>query len=432
MNQQLLIYFRVYYTRLAGSSLSLRNIITFQIPDCLSEGASLLHEMHNIDHPKMKTDLSTEQLLKVIFEYAAKIANERNLDNVLMLMADMGKEIVVSDRCTVWLVEGDTIRTRVAHGVPELKIPYGAGLVGRAIAEGKPIFIDDAYTNVEYQDVLLNGALKTDQHTGYRTKALLVIPFRNNEGEVMGAYQAVNKMTAEAVFSHRDVDNLTLAASYSGKSIESAMLAQEIEATQKEIIFTMGEIGESRSKETGNHVKRVAEYSYLIALGMGLSQDEAELLKMASPMHDIGKVAIPDSVLKKPGKLTDEEFDIMKSHTVIGYNLLKNSRRTLLKTAATVAYEHHEKWNGRGYPQGLKGEQIHLYGRITAIADVFDALGSDRVYKKAWELDRILNLFKEERGEHFDPRVVDAFMNKLPEIIRVRDEYKDILEEEAH
>src|SRR5690554_1689508 len=113
----------------------------------------------------------------------------------------------------------------------------------------------------------------------------------------------------------------------------------------------------------------------------------------------------------------------MKSHTDIGYNLLKNSNRLILKTASIVAYEHHEKWNGEGYPQGLKGEQIHIYGRITAIADVFDALGSDRVYKQAWGLDRILNLFKEERGQHFDPQVVDAFMRKLPDILKVRDQY---------
>lgn len=387
---------------------------------------------YDFERPRIKEDLTSDQLLKVIFEYAAKIANERRLDNVLMLMADLGKEIVVADRCTVWLVDGDMLRTRVAHGVPELKIPLGAGLVGHAVAEDTPIFIDDAYTNTEYKSYLENGAQKTDRTTGYRTKALMVIPFRNNEGQVMGAYQAVNKMTASGVFSHRDLEHLTLAASYSGKSLESAMLAQEIEETQKEIIFTMGEIGESRSKETGNHVKRVAEYSYVIALGLGMSTEEAEMLRRASPMHDIGKVAIPDAVLKKPGKLTDEEYDIMKSHTDIGYNLLKNSRRTLLKTAATVAYEHHEKWNGRGYPQGLKGEQIHVYGRITAIADVFDALASDRVYKKAWELDRILNLFKEERGEHFDPRIVDAFMENLPQILKIRDEYRDVQEEHPH
>jgi len=204
-------------------------------------------------------------------------------------------------------------------------------------------------------------------------------------------------------------------------------LLNEIEETQREIIFTMGMIGESRSKETGNHVKRVAEYSFIIAQGLGMAQEECDLIKMASPMHDIGKVAIPDSVLKKPGKLTEEEFDVMKSHTDIGYGLLKNSTRIILKSAAILAHQHHEKWNGKGYPQGLKGEEIHMYGRITAIADVFDALGSERVYKAAWELDRILNLFIEERGHHFDPQIVDAFMEQLPKIIKIRDNYSDIV-----
>jgi response regulator RpfG family c-di-GMP phosphodiesterase len=157
-----------------------------------------------------------------------------------------------------------------------------------------------------------------------------------------------------------------------------------------------------------------------------MEQDECDLIKMASPMHDIGKVAIPDAVLKKPGKLDEEEFKIMQSHTDIGYGLLKNSTRKILKSAAILAHQHHEKWNGKGYPQGLKGEEIHIYGRITAIADVFDALGSERVYKAAWELDRILNLFKEERGQHFDPQIVDVFMEQLPKIINVRDNYTDI------
>ncbi|GIQ68170.1 HD domain-containing phosphohydrolase [Xylanibacillus composti] len=386
-----------------------------------------MHEEQAIDTERKKNDLSPEQMLKVIFDYTAKIANERNLDRVLMHMADMGREMVVADRCTVWLLDQQKqeLWTKVAHGVSELRIPVGAGLVGLAVATGKPIFIDDAYNNDEYRHVLSSGALTTDQLTGYRTKALMVIPFRNNEGEITGCYQAVNKLTEQQVFSAMDMEYLTLAASYSGKSLESAMLTNEIEETQKEIIFTMGEIGEIRSKETGNHVKRVAEYSYLIAVGLGMSLEEADVLKMASPMHDIGKVAIPDAVLKKPGKLTDEEFKIMQSHTMIGYNLLKNSNRHILKAAAIVAHQHHEKWNGRGYPQGLAGEEIHIYGRITAIADVFDALGSDRVYKKAWELDRILNLFKEERGQHFDPQVVDVFMEQLPKILEVRDLYSD-------
>ncbi|RKN85086.1 HD domain-containing phosphohydrolase [Paenibacillus ginsengarvi] len=375
----------------------------------------------------MKTDLEPEELLAVILDYTAKIAAQRSLDKILSLMADMGKQIVVADRCTLWLLDEQKgeLWSKVAHGVKELRIPLGAGLAGQAVMTGEAIFIDDAYTNTEYRDVLATGAMQTDKQTGYRTKALMVIPFRNNEGDVIGCYQAVNKMTASEVFSARDLRNLSLAASYSGKSIEAAWLVQEIEETQREIIFTMGEIGESRSKETGNHVKRVAEYSYILALALGLPRTEAEVLRMASPMHDIGKVAIPDSVLKKPGKLTDEEFDTMKTHTAIGYSLLKNSKRRILKTAAIVAEQHHEKWNGKGYPHGLKGEEIHIYGRITAIADVFDALASDRVYKKAWELDRILDLLKEERAEHFDPKIVDVFFEQLPAILKVKDEFAD-------
>ncbi len=202
-------------------------------------------------------------------------------------------------------------------------------------------------------------------------------------------------------------------------------LQQEIEDTQKEVVFTMGAIGETRSKETGNHVKRVAEYSYLLASLSGLSKDEAELLKLASPMHDIGKVGIPDSILNKPGKHTDEEFEIMKTHSYLGYEMLKGSQREILKTSAIVAYEHHEKWDGNGYPRGLKAEDIHIYGRITAVCDVFDALGADRYYKKAWNLEQILTLFKEERGRHFDPKLIDLFFDNLDKFLEIRDRYRD-------
>ena len=202
-------------------------------------------------------------------------------------------------------------------------------------------------------------------------------------------------------------------------------LNQEIENTQKEVVFTMGAIGESRSKETGNHVKRVAEYSKLLALYYGLDEKEAELLKQASPMHDIGKVAIPDAILNKPGRFDENEREIMNTHAALGYEMLKHSNRPLLKMAAIVANEHHEKWDGTGYPKGLSGENIHIYGRITALADVFDALGSHRVYKKAWDDERIFNLFKEERGKHFDPKLVDIFFEHLDEFLKIRETFKD-------
>ncbi|WP_414720214.1 HD domain-containing phosphohydrolase [Sulfuricurvum sp.] len=209
---------------------------------------------------------------------------------------------------------------------------------------------------------------------------------------------------------------------------EITALNREIEDTQREVVFTMGSIGESRSKETGNHVKRVAEYSKLLALYYGLEEEEAEMLKQASPMHDIGKVAIPDAVLNKPGRFDEEERRIMDTHAALGYDMLKHSNRTLLQAAAIVAYEHHEKWNGSGYPRGLSAEEIHIYGRITALADVFDALGSDRVYKRAWDDEKIFALFKEERGEHFDPKLVDIFFDHLDEFIAIRETFKDVHE----
>ena len=208
---------------------------------------------------------------------------------------------------------------------------------------------------------------------------------------------------------------------------EVIQLHLELEETQREIIYKMGEIGETRSRETGNHVKRVAYYSKLLAQLYGLSPKEAEILFMASPMHDIGKVGIPDSILNKAGKLTPEEFELIQSHTVLGYNILHTSKREILKTAAIVAYEHHEKYDGLGYPRGLKGEGIHIFGRITAVADVFDALGHDRVYKKAWELERILEFFQKERGKHFDPKLVDLFFDNIDQFLKIKEELEDVL-----
>lgn len=211
-----------------------------------------------------------------------------------------------------------------------------------------------------------------------------------------------------------------------GKNItETIQLYKEIEDTQKDVIFSLGTIGEARSKETGNHVKRVALYSHLLAKLIGFDDEEAELIKIASPMHDIGKVAIEDAILNKPGRFTIDEYELMQKHSTIGYNMLKNSNREILKASATIAHEHHEKYDGTGYPRGLKAEQIHIYGRITALADVFDALGSNRVYKKAWSLEQILEFFQEEKGKHFDPKLVTCFFDNLDDFLAIQNRYKD-------
>lgn len=206
-------------------------------------------------------------------------------------------------------------------------------------------------------------------------------------------------------------------------AFDNLHLRKEIEETQKEVIFLLGDITEHHSKETGQHVKRVSKYCELLGRKYGLKESELDVLKIASPMHDVGKVAISNEILSKPSKLTDEEFEKIKEHANIGYNILKQSNKPIIQAAAVIAREHHEKYNGKGYPLGLKGEDIHIFGRICAIADVFDALAFDRVYKKAWDLDSIKELFAKERGESFDPRLVDIFLEDFDEFVSIKEKF---------
>lgn len=202
-------------------------------------------------------------------------------------------------------------------------------------------------------------------------------------------------------------------------------LSQEIINTQKELIMLLGDVVEHRSKETANHVRRVAEISYLLAVKVGIPLEEAEIMRLASPMHDVGKIAIPDAILNKPGKLTKEEFEVIKSHTLIGYEILNHSQRRIMKAAAITALQHHERWDGNGYPHKLAGEDIHIYGRITCIADVFDALTQKRVYKDAWPLEKVVELFSREKGKQFDPNLIGLFMDNLDEIVAITQRYPD-------
>ncbi|MDA7816948.1 HD domain-containing protein [Sulfurimonas sp.] len=374
---------------------------------------------------KISRDLDATELLELIFIYLTEVSSLKEHDDIMIVLADMGRALTSADRCSVWIAnhETKTIWTKVAHGMDAIELPMDVGIVGNSITSGDKIIIDDVY-----EDDRFNPAV--DKKTGYRTKSMMVIPMFDQNNNITGAFQVINNITERGVFDKRDMQRLMLASTYAAESIIAAMLSQEIEDTQKEVVFTMGAIAESRSKETGNHVKRVAEYSKILALAYGLDEAEAELLKQASPMHDIGKVAIADSILNKPGKFTDSEFEIMKTHAELGYAMIKHSDRPLLQAASIVSYEHHEKWNGKGYPQGTSGEDIHIYGRITAIADVFDALGSDRCYKKAWSDEKIFKLFKEERGEHFDPNLIDMFFDNLDAILHVRESFKDVYIEE--
>ncbi len=229
--------------------------------------------------------------------------------------------------------------------------------------------------------------------------------FRSQTGSENFLYFEIAKELDE-----NDHDLLELFFTNVSLAFDNLFLNKGIEDTQKEIIFQIAETMECRSAETGSHVRRVAEYAKLLAVKYGLGEEEAEMLKLASTPHDLGKIGIPDSILNKPGALTAEEYATIKTHVYRGHDLLMSSSSPIIQAAALIVLLHHERWDGLGYPQGLKGEEIHIHGRIIGVADVFDALSNKRVYHEAWTWEAVFTHFREQRGKHFDPKLVDILM----------------------
>lgn len=194
---------------------------------------------------------------------------------------------------------------------------------------------------------------------------------------------------------------------------------------EREALLFLGRTAEHRDPETGRHLNRMSNYSWLIARALGLPNDEADRIKDASPLHDVGKVAIPDHILLKPGKLTPDEYTVMKGHAQHGANILSGSKSPLLQLACEIALTHHERFDGGGYPRGLAGEAIPLPGRIVAVADVFDALTTTRPYKRPWSFDDAHRYLREQSGRHFDPVCLDAFASRLAEVHAIHQAYQD-------
>ncbi|MCK9491592.1 MAG: response regulator [Sulfurimonas sp.] len=204
---------------------------------------------------------------------------------------------------------------------------------------------------------------------------------------------------------------------------EALKLSKE---TEYEISIRLGRASEFRDLETGGHIKRMSLYSELLARLYGLDKEESELVLYAAPLHDIGKVGIPDKILLKPGRFEPHEFEIMKQHSVIGAKMLEGAERfPVINAGRIIALQHHEKWDGTGYPNGLSGKDIHIYARIITVADVFDALSSKRCYKEAMELEKVLSIMKQDSGTHFDPLLITLFLNNLDEFLKIKEKYRD-------
>lgn len=258
---------------------------------------------------------------------------------------------------------------------------------------------------------------------GYLTK-----PFRPNE-LMINIVNALHRRRLELENrAHRTmlenaVEARTAALSEAVSRLQRS--EQELRTHQEETIRRLSSMSELRDLETGRHLERMSSYCALIAERSGFDRDQVELMRIASPMHDVGKIGIPDNILLKPSTLTPEEREVMQQHTVIGHQILSGSDAELLTLAALLAYTHHERFDGSGYPRGLVGEEIPIEGRIAAVADVFDALTSDRIYRPAFNVEEAVSMMREKRGTHYDPDVLDHFLGAMEEVEEIRIGYKN-------
>lgn len=265
-----------------------------------------------------------------------------------------------------------------------------------------------------------------------RTSKIPVI-FLTTKGEAddeklgldLGAVDYIHKPIKPPIVTARVRTHLELYDQKRQLDITVEERTSELQETRLEITQRLGRAAEFKDNETGLHVIRMSHYARLIAEALGVGSEWSDMIYHASPMHDVGKIGIPDKILLKPGKLDDDEWVVMKSHTTMGGQILSGGTSELMKMSETIAMTHHEKWDGSGYPKGLKGEDIPLEGRIVAVADVFDALTSDRPYKKAWAVEKSVALIEEESGKHFDPQVASAFKSILPDILRIKEQFAD-------
>ena len=303
------------------------------------------------------------------------------------------------------------VRSRCARVEP------GRCLCGRAALERRLVFTDRLETHI-------------DHHTGEGAHGQYCLPLTEGE-RLLGAlsiFLRTGHRPAEGEFAFMEEVAKVVSGLISRRLMESLLEIRkfELRESQADVVRLLGRASEYRDTETGLHLVRVAHFARRIAEAAGLPAADVELVYRAAPMHDVGKIGIPDDILLNPGELSDDDFEVMKAHTTIGEDILTGDNE-VTAAARVIAGSHHERWDGTGYPRGLAGEEIPLLGRVVAVADVFDALGQSRPYKKAWPLDRILAHIRGNAGKHFDPALVDAFFKVVPDIIRLHSLYGDEL-----
>ncbi len=388
------------------------------------------------------------QTVKLVLELGASFAGEEKLEPLLEKIVDHCQLLTNADGCTLYLkanedflsfsiVKNRSLNVSVS-GMDVItasypNVPMNPSFISAyAAINNKTVNIPDVYKSDEFD---FTGPKKFDDLNGYRCVSMLVSPLTSLEREVVGVIQLVNAMdeeTGEVIsFENNHEFLVNSLGNYAAIAINNVWLAEKarkstvlLKEANFDAIFSLAVAAEAKDDDTGDHVRRIQYYSSALARKIGMSDEEVEIISISSIMHDVGKISVPDSILRKPGKLTDEEFDIMKNHTHHGMKILP--AKPFFKTARDIARNHHEKWDGSGYPDGLAGEGIPLAARVVAVADVFDALTSRRPYKEPWPFQKATDELIKCKGKHFDPSLVDAWVSLTEEgVIReIYDQWK--------
>ncbi|HIJ96149.1 MAG TPA: GAF domain-containing protein [Desulfuromonadales bacterium] len=407
---------------------------------------------------------TVEAKLRTIIDLGNQLSQFKDIDLVLEKILSEARTFTNCDAGSIYVREGDLLSFRYAQNdtmqqllPPGKKLPYASftipinnnSIAGSVAANGSILNIPDAYEISGSFPFFFNRSY--DLQTGYRTRSLLTIPLKNFRKDTIGVLQLINAMDIQkAVIPFEKEDEEII-----GYFANTAAIAVERAKMTREIIMRMNKMAELRDpKETGAHVNRVAAYSVVLYEAWARTQDlpqfdidkNRDVLRMSAMLHDVGKIAISDMILKKPGRFTDEEYQAMKLHTLLGANLFADIYSEFDESAAIVALNHHERWDGNGYPghvdpvtqevlvgyqkedgsaHGKRGEEIPFFGRIVALADVYDALSCRRYYKDAWDEKDVVKMIQEGSGTQFDPNLVTVFLECLDTFREIRDLYQD-------
>ncbi len=365
-------------------------------------------------------------VLSSLMEVGVNLSVLQDRQTMLEMILQEGRKFTRAEAGTLYVLMGHTLEFVAAQNdrlAPaqleeqligkELPI-YGDSLAGFVARTGKALNIPDSYAIPEGSPFRINREF--DSLTGYRTESILALPLKCPDGRCVGVLQLINRLDGHGravAFPDPECNGIASLASMAAVTVHNSLLQEQLKQAQLDCIIRLSVAAEFRDDDTADHIRRISRTSALMAAAMGMDRQRVELIQHASPMHDIGKIGIPDNILRKPGPLTAKERQIVEQHPDIGGHILSDPPNDLIAAARDVALTHHERWDGKGYPRGLSGLHIPLSGRIVGLADVFDALVSKRCYKEAYSLDDSLKTIRGEEGRHFDPDVVAAFFSRL-------------------